>query len=103
MRKVREQQEKGNVRVRETEGRTTARWLGLSSIGQARAESTQMRRRVGKWGCYCLPLTRPGAGVVYTSVERYDKHPTGWMGGEGKEARTNEVLAGNRPARRRRR
>jgi len=49
--------------IHETKGRTTARWLGLSSISWARVENTGIREEEGKWARYCLPLARPGEGA----------------------------------------
>ena len=51
------------------------------------------RKGEGKWGCYCLPLTRPGDGYLYASPEQ--KEQVRYVPGEEKgEMRGKEECAG---------
>ena len=75
--KARKLREKGNVRVRETgrrDGGSSARFV------VNRSSESQMRMKDGKreeWGCYCLPLIRPGAGFyIHESETVSDKYST---------------------------
>jgi len=56
-----------------TERRTPSCWLGLSSIGRARVDSTQTRRGEGKWDRYCLPLATPGGGIFIREFKAVGK------------------------------